>query len=69
MVEIITLTQIQQSAVDYALRAKRPNDYRVRRKTGRIVREWCEKQGYTAEQTAACMRDTHDMVALGRLAL
>ena len=61
-----TLTQVQESAIEYALRSKRPNSHRTRRKTCRIVRDYCEAQGYTAEQATQCVRDTLDMIALER---
>jgi hypothetical protein len=63
---MITLTQIQQSAIDHILCSKQPNAKRVRRTAARIVREWCEKNEYTAEQTTACVKDMWDMIALER---
>lgn len=66
--EYETLTQVQEAAVEYNLRAVRPNDHRLRRVTSRMVRQWCESHGYTAEQTVNCVRDTFDHIALERIA-
>lgn len=63
---IQTLTQVQEDAVAYALRAARPNDLRVKRKMARMVRTYCETHGYSVEQTAAAMRDVYDTVDLQR---
>jgi hypothetical protein len=61
-----TLTQVQEAAIEYNLRSKRPNDHRVRRKTGRMVREYCQARGYTPEQTSLCVGDMWDVLALER---
>jgi hypothetical protein len=61
-----SLTAVQQEAVDYSLRTKRPNDHRVIRKASRMVRDFCKGNGYTQEQTAECVRDMWDVVRLER---
>jgi hypothetical protein len=63
-----TLTQVQEAAVEYNLRATRPNDHRVRRVTASMVRQWCEAHGYTEEQAGYCVQDTFDHIALERVA-
>lgn len=63
---IVTLTEVQEAAIAYALRAKRPNDHRIARKAGRMVREFCNTNSYTMAQTSACVRDMFDMLALER---
>lgn len=61
-----TLTEIQEAAIAYNLRSQRPDSQRTQRKTGRMVREYCEAQGYTKEETSACVRDMWDVLALER---
>lgn len=64
---IVTLTQVQEDAINYALRAKRPNDHRVIRKAARMVRAYCEKHAYTREQIDHCVHDMFDMLNLEKL--
>lgn len=64
-----TLTQVQEAAVEYNLRAARPNDFRVVRKTTRIVRSYCEAQGYPVDQVPQLVRDMWDTVELERFAM
>jgi hypothetical protein len=61
-----TLTQVQEAAVAYAA-ASRPT-VRTELKAIKMVREFCEKMGFTAEQTRLCCCDMWDMVKLARMA-
>jgi hypothetical protein len=67
-VNVETLTQAQEAAVSYNMRSSRPNDHRVKRKTTRIVRSFCEAHGFPAEAIPAIVRDMWDHVELERLA-
>ena len=63
-----SLTEIQQEAIDYWMRAKRPNDHRVRRKACRMVRNYCEAHNYPEGQIGALVRDMIDMYDLEKAA-
>lgn len=63
-----TLTQVQEAAIAYALNSQRPKALRTRRKTCRMVRDYCEAQGYTPAQVSMCVRDMLDVLELERLA-
>ena len=61
-----TITQVQETAIAYARASARPNDHRVNRKAGRMVREYCVLRGYSPEETGHCVRDMYDMLRLER---
>jgi hypothetical protein len=61
-----TLTQVQEAAIFYFNTRKRPNDHRAVRKAARMVRAYCEKQGYKAEEIPQLIRDMFDVARLER---
>lgn len=61
---IVTLTQVQEDAITYLLRSKRPNALRVKRKACRMVSEFCHARGYTFEESARAVRDMLDVYGL-----
>ena len=61
-----TLTQVQEAAIFYFNTRKRPNDHRATRKAARMVRIYCEKQGYKAEEIPQLIRDMFDVARLER---
>jgi hypothetical protein len=62
----LTLTEAQQAAIDYNMSRIRVNGIRTKAKTVRIVRDFCEAHGYTAEQTEYAVRDMLDLLSLER---
>lgn len=61
-----TLTQVQEAAIFYFNTRKRPNDHRATRKAAHMVRTYCEKQGYKAEEIPQLIRDMFDVARLER---
>jgi hypothetical protein len=66
MSTIVTLTQVQEDAIAYLHRSKRPNAHKVKRKANRMVREFCQRRGYSEMDTAQCVRDMIDVYELER---
>lgn len=66
MSEIKTLTQVQEDAITYLHRTKRPNDFRVKRKANRMVREFCLSCGFSETEANQCVRDMRDVYELER---
>lgn len=64
--DTLTLTQVQEAAILYLNTRKRPNDHRAVRKAARMVRAYCEKQGYQAAEIPQLIRDMFDMARLER---
>lgn len=59
-----TLTSIQEAAIVYLHSRTRKNDFRVKRKASRMVREFCEARGYSETEIRHCIRDMWDVYKL-----
>jgi len=64
MEPITTLTSTQEDAIAYLHSRTRKNDFRVKRKATRMVREFCEARGYSETETTAAVRDMWDVYKL-----